>query len=133
MAQFFKDLDPQGPLVQVREGMAVYDSADKKVGTVKEVYIGDGSESAEVAGTAPATNGPLGDRDDSFLGGLITAIGGGDHLPGTARAHLLRVGYIAIDAAGIFSGDRFATTEQVATVAGDRVVLSVASDELIRS
>ncbi len=44
----------------------------------------------------------------------------------------MRVGYVAIDAAGFFTGDRFATADQVASVEGDRVRLAVADDELIR-
>ena len=132
MGQLFKDLDPQGPLVQVREGMAVYDSADKKVGTVRAIHMGDGGPTAEGIGTAPATPGELNDRDDSLIGNLGRAIGGDDTLPEGSRDHLLRVGYIAIDAAGLFSGHRYATTEQVATVANDRVVLNVPNDELIR-
>jgi hypothetical protein len=132
MGQLFKDLDPQGPLVQVREGMAVYDSADKKVGTVKAVHMGDGNTVTEGIGTAPATAGELTNRDDTLVGNLGRAIGGGNELPEGARDRLLRVGYIAINAAGIFTGDRYATTEQVATVADDRVILNVPNDELIR-
>ncbi len=132
MAQLFKDFDPQGPLVQVREGMTVYDSAEKKVGTVKEVHMGDGSVLAEGAGIAPATAGHTPERDDSLIGGLATAVGADDRLPDAARDHLLRVGYIAINAAGLFSGERFATTDQIAAVDEDRVVLNVSNDELIR-
>ena len=133
MAQLFKNLDPQGPLVQVREGMTIYDNADKKVGIVRMVHMGDGGVTAEGNGTAPATAGNTEERDDSLIGNLGRALGGGDDLPDGSRDYLLRVGYIVIDATGILTGDRYATTEQVATVAEDRVVLNVANDELIRS
>ena len=132
MGQLFGELNPRGPLLQVREGMTVYDRAEQRVGTVKEVYLGDGSEQARDAGMAPATAGHKPDRTASILEGLSEALNQRDNLPDTARDHLLGVGYITIDAVGIFTGTRYATAEQVATVADDRVMLNIGDNELIR-
>ena len=132
MGQLFNRFDPQGPMLEVRAGMTVYDRADKRVGTVTEVHLGDGTETALDPGVAAATPGHTPELRQSILEDLGAALGDWDNLPEAARDHLLRVGYIAIDAAGIFTGERFATADQVADVGEDRVVLNVESDELIR-
>ena len=56
-----------------------------------------------------------------------------ESLPEELRERLEQKGYIAIDAAGLFAGDRYATADQIARVADDRVLLSVSSDELARA
>ena len=132
MGQLFSRMDPQGPMLQVREGMAVYDRADKRIGTVEGVHLGDGTELAQDVGVAPATPGHTPQGRDSIIDDIAEALAVPDDLPETARARLQRVGYIAIDATGIFTGKRFATTDQVAEVGQDRVILNVADDELIR-
>jgi hypothetical protein len=131
MGRLFSQFEPKGPMVQVREGMTVYDRADKRVGTVTEIHLGDGSDGA-LGSVAAATPGHTTEHRQSLLEDLGAALGDRDNLPEAARDHLLRVGYIAIDAAGIFTGERFATADQVASVGADRVMLSIESDELIR-
>lgn len=133
MGQLFGELNPQGPLLQVREGMTVYDHSEKHVGTVKEIYFGDGSEQARDAGTAPATADYEPERPASILEGLGEALHTRNNLPDTARDHLLRVGYLTIAAVGLFAGTRYATAEQIATVDGDSVTLNIGDDELIRN
>ena len=131
MGQLFNELEPHGPLVRVREGMTVYDRAEKRVGTVKQVHFGDMDETARDTGVAPATAGRPPERHGSILEDLAAALDTRDGLPASARDRLLRVGYVAIDATGIFSGDRFATADQVVSVGDDRVILGVTEDELI--
>lgn len=58
-------------------------------------------------------------------------MGGGDGLPQTERERLLRLGYLRIDAAGIFAGDRYAAADEVAGVDGDVVRLGVGKDRLV--
>lgn len=127
----FAQFEQHGPLTQVREGMAVYDSTDRRIGTVRQVYMGNTAEMGTAPGEGPATGGLTGDRDDSILDNLAAAIGGGETLPQAFRARLEREGYIQIDGAGLFASDRFATPNQIADVRGDRVALNVTSDELI--
>lgn len=132
MGQLFDRFDPQGPILQIRTGMEVYDRQEERVGTVTEVYLGDGTEFDRELGVAPATPGRTPERRQSILEDLGAALGDRDSLPEVARDHLLRVGYIVIDAAGLFAGECFASADQVADVQEDRVLLSIASDELIR-
>jgi hypothetical protein len=131
MTRLFSQFEPHGPMTQVRAGMAVYDQEEKRVGTVTEIHMGDGTDTG-LGGVAAATPGEAPERPHTILEDLGAALGDRDSLPEAARDHLLRVGYIAIDAAGIFAGERFATADQVASVEDDRVVLNVASDVLIR-
>ena len=129
--RLFTQFEQHGPLTQVREGMDVYDRADRKVGTVKNVYMGNSSAMARDQGRAPATAGPSGDGDDSLLENLAEVFVPQDTLPHAFRERLLKEGYIAIDAAGLFAGDRFATPDQIMTVREDRVDLNVGEDGLI--
>ncbi len=130
-AQPFARFDEHGPLTRVQEGMAVYDSADERIGKVRQVYMGDTAETGADPGQAPVTAGSDGDRDDSILTDVAEAIGGGETLPHSFRERLEREGYIQIDSAGLFAGDRFATPDQIASVDQDRVTLKVARHELI--
>ena len=129
--RLFTQFEQRGPLTQVREGMDVYDRAGRKVGTVKNVYMGNSSAMARDQGRAPATAGPSGDRGDSLLDNLAEAFVPQDTLPASFRARLLKEGYVAIDAAGLFAGDRFATPDQIMVVLEDRVDLNVTGDGLI--
>ncbi len=130
--QPFEQFEQHGPLTRIREGMTVYDRAGEKVGTVKQVYMGNTDPLACERGLAPATPGPSGDRDDSLLEDLAEVFAPEDRLPGPLRQRLLRRGYVAIDSAGIFTGDRFAMPDQLGEVRAGEVMLSVAKDELIK-
>ena len=115
-------------LTQVQEGMDVYDRDGEKIGTVRDVYMGNSTPRGRVFG---GTSGVMADRDDSFLDNLAEAFVGDDTLPETFRNRLVRQGYVRIDAAGFFAKDRFATPDQLAAVSEGRVELSVMKDELI--
>lgn len=39
--QPFAQFEQHGPLARIQEGMAVHDSADNRIGTVREVYMGN--------------------------------------------------------------------------------------------
>lgn len=127
----FAQFEPSGPLTQVREGAAVYDRSDRKIGTVREVYLGDTTAEERATGQEPATTEVIDDRNDSLLAHVADAFAGPARVPETLRARLLREGYIEIDSSGFFAGDRFATADQIAAVENDRVVLRVDRDELI--
>lgn len=129
--QPFARFEEHGPLTQVREGMTVYDRADERVGTVRQVYFGNTTETGADPGLAPVTGGATGQRDDSLFDTLAEAFGGGETLPETFRERLAREGYLQIDSAGLFAGDRFATPDQIAEVREDRVTLNVDREELV--
>ncbi|HEX5505837.1 MAG TPA: PRC-barrel domain-containing protein [Thermomicrobiales bacterium] len=98
-----------GLLARVREGMAVYDRDEQKVGTVKDVYLGgeDLSEAAVPEGSALAD------------------------APAALRGRLAAHGFIEVGT-GLLQSNRYATGDQVAAVADDRVTLTVAQDELLK-
>jgi hypothetical protein len=115
---------------QVRTGMHVTDAEGTDIGTVKDVFVGD-PEAATVSepeqpGVAYAGPGAVGN-----LGGGIFANDLGKDLPQVERSRLLREGYVRIDLKGLFSGHRFASSEDIADVAGDVVHLAVDSGHLV--
>ena len=100
---------PDGPLAQVQEGMAVEDRAGEKVGTVRRVYLG-GEDLGETAVAG-----------DSVLA----------EVPAGLRSRLAREGFVEI-ATGLLQPNRYASGAQVAAVEGGRVVLNAGRDELAR-
>lgn len=114
-------------LTNIREGMDVYDANGKHIGTVERVHFG---ESAEGVQTATPSSPNL--RGSSFLDDLAQVFTT-DEVPDEVRERLLQQGFIRIDADGIFAADRYVTLDNVASVAQDRVTLSVSRDQLIKS
>ncbi|MBN9376270.1 MAG: hypothetical protein J0I40_12960 [Cellulomonas sp.] len=123
---------------QVRTGMRVVDVEGAEIGTVTDVYLGDpGAETVpaepDVGGAvfvAPGGAAPAGGGVGSLGGGVFAGTLGSD-LPQTERARLLREGYVRIDVKGLFSGHRFAASEDIADVSDDVVHLSVDSGRLV--
>jgi hypothetical protein len=107
-------------LGRVDEGMEVVDREGHRVGTVAEVRLGDPG--------AVTTAGQ--DRD----GGITEAFGSAifdSGVPEQEQARMTRLGFVRIDAAGLFQGDRYAAADDVARVEGDIVHLSRTADELV--
>ena len=126
------------PIEQVRTGMHVVDVEGAPIGTVTDVYIGDpGAETVpaepDAGGTvlaAPGGAAPAGGGIGSLGGGVFAGTVGSD-LPQTERARLLREGYVRIDLEGLFSGHRFAASEDIADVSEDVVHLAVEAGHLV--
>lgn len=116
--------DNQGPIALVREGMSVIDATGAEIGEVAQVSMGD-----------PQTITSAG-QENAGPGGIVQAamqvFSGADGLPAQAKDRMARMGYVRIDASGLFSGHRYATSDQVAQVTGDVLRLSVAEDQLVR-
>lgn len=111
-----------GPITEVHEGMTVLDSAGEKVGKVKAVRMGDPQ-----AATAKGQESGFGhDILDHFAIAFETS-----SVPTGARERLARMGFLHVDAAGIFTGDRYVASDEIASVDGDEVHLSVPRDDLI--
>jgi hypothetical protein len=122
-------------LSQIREGMAVYDSANRHIGKVDFVRFGTSGEMQQDLGKGPASVAPADDlkmRNDSFIDNLAEAFHPND-VPEVLQARLLQDGYIRLDAAGLFAADRFIVPDQIAGVTNDGVQLTVTRDELIKS
>ena len=74
-------------------------------------------------------------RDTQHTGGIIGAVAQAFHaandLPPGLRDRLIRLGYLQIDAGGLFGGDRYASAEDVAEVRDDVVRLGVGGADLV--
>jgi hypothetical protein len=68
-------------LTRIYEGMAVYDCAGQKIGTVEQVYVGAVGEKGEKRG------GPAGARESSVLEDCARAIVVHDQVPEPLYAH----------------------------------------------
>lgn len=109
-------------LQNVREGMRVSDANGEEVGTVNFVHFAD-PEAVTTESDRGAGEGG-GDADVS----LLDVFEGGEDSGATERQ--LQTGYIRIDAGGLFAGDKYVGAENVASVNGDDVTLSVTKDSL---
>lgn len=116
--------EQQGPIAEVHEGMTVVDVVGEKVGTVRAVRMGDpGAVTSEGQGAAEDVQGGV-------VGALARVFSAADPVPDGLRERLLRLGFVQIDAAGLFTGDRYAASDEIAEVAGETVHLSVGKDML---
>lgn len=117
-------------LEQVRQGMRVCDPDGREIGTVEHVHLSDEDPATPEAETVAVSRDP-GDRRFGADAWLAAAFGA-DDLPVEVRQRLLRHGFLRMDAKGLFAGDRYVMPEQVAAVEGERVVLKVGRDRLVR-
>ncbi|QOR70103.1 PRC-barrel domain-containing protein [Ruania alkalisoli] len=111
------------PIAEVREGMTVFDSSGEKVGTVRDVQMGDPQ-----AVTAQGQGG--GGENGNVVTYLAEAFRPGS-LDDTVRERLARLGFVRIDSSGLFHRDRYTTSDEIAAVEDDAVHLSVPGDQLI--
>lgn len=115
-------------LRDVEQGMRVFDRERHEIGKVEWVQFGDDSpETPEVE-----ANGPADQRDDDTLLDVIARSFRTDDLPEEVRARLLHQGFVRIDADGLFAADRYVMPEQIDSVSGDRLMLNVTRDELMK-
>ncbi|WP_159617250.1 PRC-barrel domain-containing protein [Arthrobacter zhaoguopingii] len=80
------------PLKSIQQGMDVFDSSGEKVGSVKNVKMGD-PQAVTAQGQDPAS-------PDGLFSALANALGGGSGLPEERRERLLRLGYLEINGTG---------------------------------
>jgi hypothetical protein len=114
----------------VHVGMKVYDSRHKAIGTIDDLKFPEneldpGVEPAELDAVDRTS------RPDTILGAVAEAFGK-DEIPEPLRSRLLREGYIRLDTAGLLARDRYILPSQIATAAGDEVMLNVEKDDLIK-
>lgn len=115
---------PTGPIRDVTTGMTVIDAGGENVGTVDEVRMSDAG-AATGAGQAP-------DQPGGPVEWIAEAFRGDSEMSQQAQERLARLGYVRVDASGLFSGHRYVEADQIAAVAGDKVRLSVTADQLLR-
>lgn len=119
-------------LTRIYEGMTVYDQAGSKVGTVKDVRFGAVTQAADDRGLGPATPAAPDNAETSLLEDFAKTISPTEPIPQELRQRLLRQGFIRIDSSGIFTSDRYATSDQIAQVSDDYVTLRVTRNTLLK-
>ena len=114
----------------LHKGMTVYDSMRKKIGKVDDFKYSENETDPDVV---PADLDGTDKRDgrESILDSIAEAFGK-EEIPEPLRSRLLVEGYIRLDTAGLLAKDRFILPDQIASAAGDEVVLNVAKDDLIK-
>lgn len=121
-------------MLEIEEGMEVYDRDNKKVGTVEEVFIGESSSEPHERGRESVTGSETdpGARQ-TFLDDIIRGFNLDEDLPETVRARMRREGFIRVDRAGLLGSDRIILPDEIASVSEGKVQLKVARDELDKS
>ncbi len=115
--------DEHGPISMVREGMKVIDASGDEIGKVDMVRMGDPS--------AVTTAGEQTTGSGNLLTDLGAAVFGTDvALPEAVAARLIRHGFIRVDGKGWIDTDRFVRADEIASVGGDTVTLSVPKERL---
>ncbi|WP_152658841.1 hypothetical protein [Devosia chinhatensis] len=115
----------------VHEGMKVYDSAMNAIGTVETFRITDeapGAPEIDAAGVSPV----LDEERDTLAGLLADVFQPDDGLPREMQEKALREGFVRLDADGLFASDRYIFPEHIDRVEGDKLVLAVRKDDLLK-
>ena len=119
-------------LSRVTEGMEVEDSTGDHIGKVDAVYLGAVEDGQAADGgpaetdTQPSLTPPVDIGD--FTGLFLVE----SDIPKEVRQRLRYQGFIRIAPHGLFRTHRYAARDQVASVASDRVTLSIAESKLIK-
>jgi hypothetical protein len=112
-------MERRSPLVNVREGMKVYDIGGDQIGTVQEVYFGSG-------GVTARDESP----DNNILDIIETVFGNTYNMPDEVKQRLIRKGYVRIGG-GLLTADRFILPEQISAVSDDSIRLRAEDDEIL--
>ena len=127
------DKDQVKLLNQVREGMTVYDSDRKDIGSVDTIYFGAVSDEEYADGAIPATAPTRKETpgENTFVGGLLEAFDPRDEIPEELAKRLNYSGFIRIDG-GWFGADRYVTPDQISSVSSEGVYLNTKRENVIR-
>jgi len=114
----------------LHKGMTVYDSMRKKIGKVDDFKYSENETDPDVIPADLDETDKLHGRE-SILESIAEAFGK-EEIPEPLRSRLLNEGYIRLDTAGLMAKDRFILPDQIASAAGDEVMLNVTKDDLIK-
>jgi hypothetical protein len=83
-------------------------------------------------GTGPATTSDLADNRDNTIVGAVARAFDPREVPDELAEKLQMSGYIRLDTAGIFSGDRYILPEQIMAVEDGKVYLGATRSQLVK-
>ena len=116
----------------IHEGMKVCDVAMDDIGTVEAFRIGD--EDPSRPGPESAGISPVVERGRNTLASVLAnAFTPGDGLPEEMQEKALREGFVRLDVDGLFAADRYIFPEHIDRVEGDRLVLTVHKQDLLKA
>lgn len=115
----------------ITEGMKVVDSSMSDIGKVETFRMTDEAPDepeVDAAGVSPALED---DRNDMATL-LADVFHPDDKMPRELQEKALREGFIRLDADGFFASDRYIFPEHIDRVEGDRLILNVRKDDLLK-
>ena len=128
-------------IAMVREGMAVFDQAGQKIGTVDGIYGGTSEHQttvttvatvpAAVANPQPAPMIEAVQKPITHVPEFDDVLETDEEFPREMRERLMHDGFIRIDA-GFLHHHRYALRDQLARVDAERVLLCVPHNELFK-
>lgn len=116
----------------LHEGMSVVDSAMHEIGTIETFRVTDevpGQPDVDAAGVSPVFE----EERETLAGILADVFRPDDQLPREMQEKALREGFVRLDADGLFAADRYIFPEQIDRVEGDRLVLTVRKEDLLKA
>ncbi|MDV3252054.1 hypothetical protein DevBK_12000 [Devosia sp. BK] len=116
----------------IAEGMKVFDSAMHSIGKVDTFRITDEAPDQpeiDAAGVSPV----LEEERDTMSALLADVFSPGDDLPRELQEKALREGFVRLDADGFLASDRYIFPEHIDRVEGDRLILNVRKDDLLKA
>jgi hypothetical protein len=122
----------QNILMQIYEGMRVFDPEGETIGTVQRVYFGAVTPEEDARGQGPATVPSPGEEESTFIEDFLKSLSPQGTISEPQRQQLLRHGFIRINTTGFMNAGCYATPEQIAQVSGNDIALSVSRDELMK-
>ncbi|KKB78383.1 hypothetical protein VW35_12195 [Devosia soli] len=116
----------------IAEGMKVYDSAMHSIGKVETFRITD--EAPDQPEVDAAGVSPVLEEETNTMSTLLADIfNPSDNLPRELQEKALREGFVRLDADGLFASDRYIFPEHIDRVEGDRLILNVRKDDLLKA
>lgn len=115
----------------IHEGMKVLDAGHHEIGKVETFRISDDvpdQPEIEAAGVSPV----LEDERNTLAGLLADVFHPDDGLPRELQEKALREGFVRLDADGFFAADRYIFPEHIDRIEGDKLVLNVRKDDLLK-
>ena len=116
----------------IAEGMKVFDSAMHSIGKVETFRITDEAPDqpeVDAAGVSPV----LEDDRNTMSALLADVFSPNEELPRELQEKALREGFVRLDADGFLASDRYIFPEHIDRVEGDRLILNVRKDDLLKA
>lgn len=116
----------------LHEGMIVVDRAMHEIGKVETFRVTDevpGHPELDAAGVSPVFE----EERETLAGILADVFRPDDELPREMQEKALREGFVRLDADGLFAADRYIFPEQIDRVEGDKLVLAVRKEDLLKA